>query len=161
MVAAAVGVATAGAAAFLAVPVTVLEVTARASGRLLWRVPVEDGATVDLEYTNSIFNAPTTERFEISDRSFLLVEVSSTQEAVLQYLALDPPYQSRNGRLVSKRQGPTVGELTVRIGQTGQQRLTAGGREIPLYRVGTGEAVRLAISRMRRVHVLLGKPSPP
>lgn len=149
------------AAALLLVPVRSLEVTDVRTGRLLWRVPAADGSTVDLDYTNSIFNAPTTERFEVSGRSLRLVEVSSTQEAVLQYLALDPPYQSRNGRLVSKRYGPAVGELTIRIGQTGRQHLVVGSREIPLYRVGIGEAVRLAISKVPRVLVVIDQPRPP
>ncbi len=149
------------AVALLLAPVHSLEVTEVHTGRLLWRVPAEIGSTVDLEYTNSIFGAPTTERFEVSGRGLRLVEISSTKEAVLQYLALDPPYQSRDGRLVSRRHGPTVGELTIRIGQTGQQRLMAGSREIPLYRVGTGEAVRLTISRMPRVLVVIGQPRPP
>lgn len=149
------------AVALLLVPVHSLEVRDVHTGRLLWRATVADGSTVDLDYTNSIFNAPTTERFEVSGRSLRLVEVSSTQEAVLQYLALDPPYQYRDGRLVSGRHGPTVGELTIRIGQTGRQLLVVGGREIPLYRVGSGEAVRLTISRMPRVLVVLGQPPPP
>lgn len=149
------------AAALLLVPVHSLEVTDVHTGRILWRVPVADGSTVDLDYTNSIFNAPTTERFEVSGRSLRLVEISSTREAVLQYLALDPPYQSRDGRLVSRRHGPTVGELTIRIGQTGRQHLVVGGRKIPLYWVGTGEAVRLTISRMPRVLVVINQPHPP
>ncbi len=149
------------AVALLLAPVQALEVTKVSTGRLLWRVPAEAGATVDLEYTNSIFGAPTTERFEVSGRALRLVEISSTQEAVLQYLALDPPYQSRDGRLVSRRHGPFVGELTIRIGQTGQQRLMAGGREIPLYRAGDGEAVRLAVARRPRALVLIRRPHPP
>lgn len=149
------------AAVLLLAPAYSLEVRDVHTGRLLWRVPVADESTVDLDYTNSIFNAPTTERFEVSGRSLRLVEVSSTQEAVLQYLALDPPYQIRDGRLVSRRHGPAVGELTIRIGQTGRQRLVVGGREIPLYRVGTGEAVRLTILRMPRVFALVGQPRPP
>lgn len=149
------------ATALLMVPVRSLEVTGARAGRLLWRVPVADGLTVDLEYTNSIFNAPTTERFAVSGRSLRLVEVSSTREAVLQYLALDPPYLSRDGRLVSRRHGQAIGELTIRIGQTGRQRLVVGGRMIPLYRVGVGEAVRLTISSVPRVLVVMDQPRPP
>ncbi len=149
------------AAAVLLVPVHSLEITEAGTNRLLWRVPAKDGETVDLEYTHSITGAPVTERFRVTGGGLRLVEIASTGEAALQYLAQDPPYESRGARLVSARDGPTVGELTIRIGQTGRQTLAVGGRTIPLYRAGEGEAVRLAVTRRPLALVLTKRPRPP
>lgn len=154
-------VALAAAAAPLLAPISTLDVTHGGNGRLLWRVPVTNGTRIDLAYTNSLYNAPTTERFVIAGRLLRLEEISSTREAVLEYLALAPPYESRNGRLVSKRPGPSFAELTIRIGQTGQQRLVIEDQEVPLYRVGAGEAVRVRVSRAPRVMTLLRRRGRP
>ncbi|MDR7419751.1 MAG: hypothetical protein QN178_12675 [Armatimonadota bacterium] len=148
-------VAAAAAATFLLLPVPVLRVTHVETGSILWRVPVAAGAYVDLNYTNSLFNAPTTERFVVTGGLLRLIEISSTKQAVLEYLALEPPYEERDGRFVSRRRGPLFNDITVRIGQTGQQRLVAGGREIPLYEVGTGQAVRVAVARAPRFIALM------
>jgi hypothetical protein len=148
-------VAAAAAATFLLLPVPVLRVTEADTGRLLWRVVVANGSQVDLDYTNSLFDAPTTERFIVTGGLLRLAEISSTKQAVLEYLVLEPPYEERGGRFVSRRRGPLFADLTIRIGQTGQQRLVAGGREIPLYEVGTGGAVRVAVTETPRLIALV------
>ncbi len=147
--------ATAAAAAYLLVPVPIIRIAHGGTGKVLWRVAVYDGAQVDLNYTNSLFDAPTTERFVVTGGLLRLTEISSTREAVLEYLVLEPPYEQRGDRVVSRRRGPFLSELTIRIGQTGQQRLVAGGRELPLYEVGTGEAVRITVSRVPRLALLV------
>jgi len=154
-------VAGAAAAALLSAPIRVLEITHESTGRLLWRVPVRSGATVDLHYTNSIYNAATTERFTVDGESLRLVEVSSTREAVLEYLRLDSPYHVRDGRFVVSTSGPSLSTFTTRIGQTGQQRLVVQGLEIPLYRIGTGEAAKVMLTRTPRVITLAHRPSAP
>ncbi len=151
--------ATAAALAFA--PVTVLDVIHDGTGRLLWRVPVRAGATVDLDYTNSLFNAPTTDRFVIDGGRLRLVEISSTKEAVLEHAGLAGPHRMRDGRFVAERPGPVLAELTIRIGQTGQQRLVVDGRDVPLYRVGVGEAVQLKVARIPRALRLVQKPQAP
>lgn len=128
----------------------VLDVTHVETGRLLWRVAVRDGSLVDLSYTNSIFNAPTTERFAVEGRSLRLTEVLTTSEAVFEYLRVDPPYEQRVGLLVARIRGPAIEALTTRIGQTGQQRLTVDGVEFPLFRIGVGEAARLTLRQVPR-----------
>lgn len=149
------------AAALLLTPVTVLQVTHDGTGRLLWRVPVGGGSRIDLNYTNSLFNAPTTDRFVIEGGALRLVEINSTKEAVLEHAGLAGPYETRAGRFAARRPGPTLTELTIRIGQTGQQRLVVAGREIPLYRIGVGEAVRVSVSRIPRALVLMQRPQAP
>jgi hypothetical protein len=125
------------------------------TGDVLWRVAVHNGAHVDLNYTNSLYDAPTTERFIVTGGLLRLAEISSTKRAVLEYLVLEPPYEERDDRFVSKRRGPFFADLTIRIGQTGQQRLVAGGRELPLYEIGTGDAVRVSVGRAPRLLALL------
>jgi hypothetical protein len=151
----------AAAAVYLLLPIPVVQVTSADPVRTLWRVPARPGAVVDLDYTNSIYNAATTERFVITGGLLRLIEVSSASEAVLQYLALEPPYERRDGRLVSRRPGPMFAELTIRIGRIGRQRLTVDGRPIPLYEVGVGEAVRVTIARVPRLRVLARPPRIP
>jgi len=156
-----VAVAAVTGAALLSAPVTVLQVTHDGTGRLLWRMPVEIGSQIDLDYTNSLFNAPTTDRFVIEGGALRLVEITSTNEAVLEHAGLAGPYEVRSGRFAARRPGPTLAELTIRIGQTGQQRLVVAGREIPLYRIGVGEAVRVKVSRIPRGLVLMQRPQAP
>lgn len=158
---AAAAVALAAAAAFLLISVPVLRVTRAESGEELWRVVVWNGAQIDLNYTNSLFDAPTTERFVVTGGLLRLVEISTTKQAVLEYLVLEPPYETRGDRVVSKRRGPMFGELIIRIGQTGQQRMVAGGQELPLFRVGTGEAVRARIVQTPRVLTFIRRPAAP
>lgn len=142
-------------------PATVLDVRHDVTGRLLWRVPVRAGSTVDLDYTNSLFNAPTTDRFVVNGGSLRLVEVSSTREAVLEHAGLAGPHKVRGGRFVAERPGPVLAELTIRIGQTGQQRLVVDGRDVPLYRAGVGEALHIRVVRIPRALTLVEIPRPP
>ncbi len=144
--AAAAGLAVAALAATL-LPVPTLEVVHEDSGRLLWRVPVRAGTRVGLHYVNSLYHAPTSEHFVVDGLALRLVEVTTTAEAVMEYLRLDPPYQNRGGRLVAATSGPVLPALVTRIGQTGRQRLDVQGRSFALYQVGVGEAVRLQVVR--------------
>ncbi len=151
----------AAAAAALLIPVPVLRVTNAATGDLLWQVPVANGGEVRLDYINSLFDAPTTEHFVVTGGLLRLTEISSTSQAVLEYLVLEPPYEERDGRFVSRRQGPMFEDLTIRIGQTGQQRLLIGRRTLPLYELGVGEAVRVRVTRMPRLIALVQRPGAP
>ncbi|MDR5682586.1 MAG: hypothetical protein QN163_00970 [Armatimonadota bacterium] len=126
------------------------------TGRLLWRVPVGPRSQVRLEYTYSLYGAPTAERFEVAAGGLRLVEVSSTEEAVLEHLGLPPPYHRRGDELVGRSDGAVHTRLTVRIGPTGRQRLWVDGHDLPLYRVGTGEAVEIVLRRVPRVILWLG-----
>lgn len=154
-------VASTAAAALLSASIGVLEVRHDGTGRLLWRVPVRSGATVDLHYTNSIYKAATRERFAVHGESLRLVEVSSTKEAVLEYMRLESSYERREGWYVARVGGPTLSTFTTRIGQTGQQRLVVEGSEIPLYRIGTGEAATVTITRTPWFLTLVHRPAPP
>jgi hypothetical protein len=143
------------------VPATVLDVTHDATGELLWRVAVRDRFRVDLDYTNSLFNVPATDRFLVDGLLLRLVEVSSTREAVLLHAGLEGPFHERGGYFVAKRPGPALAELTIRIGQTGQQRLVVGGRRVPIYMVGVGEAVRVRLTRVPNALALAARLTPP
>jgi hypothetical protein len=141
-------------------PAPALLVRHDGTGRLLWRVPVREGSRVELSYINSLYNAPTAEHFVVERGRLRLVEVTTTAEAVFEYLRLPPPYERRGDRLVAKTDGPALASLTTRIGATGQQRLTVDGRDFPLYRIGTGEAARVTVDRAARISLLLGSGAP-
>lgn len=157
----AAAVAVAAAAAALLVPVPVLRVTDAATGALLWQVTAAGGTEVRLEYINSLFDAPTTERFVVTGGLLRLTEISSTSQAVLEYLVLEPPYEERDGRFISRRQGPMFEDLTIRIGQTGRQRLVVGRHELPLYQLGVGEAARVRVTQMPRLVTLVQRQGAP
>ncbi len=147
--------------ALLLIPVGVLTITHAGTGRLLWRVIVGNGSQIELRYTNSRYDAPTTQRYIVTEGLLRLVEISSTSESVLEFLVLERPYELRGGQFVSKRRGPSFEQLTIRIGQAEQQTLFVDGRELPLHRAGVGEAVRVTLSRMPRALALLPRPQSP
>ncbi len=153
--------AVAAALALLLIPVGVLTVTHEGTGRLLWRVIVGGGSQIELRYINSRYDAPTFQRYVVADGLLRLTEISSTSESVLEFLVLERPYEQRGGQFVSKRHGPSFEQLIFRIGQTEQQTLFVDGRELPLHRIGSGEAVRVTLSRMPRALALLQRPQPP
>lgn len=143
------------AVAMLLWPVSVLDVTQKDTSRVLWSVIVHDGSRIDLNYINSMYNAATTERFVVEAGRLRLIEVSSDKEAVLNYLGLQPPYRRRGERVVSERRGPVLAELTIRIGQTGQQYLVVDDSlNVPINQAGVGEAVWMRIDRTPRVRTL-------
>jgi hypothetical protein len=143
----------AGAALTAGMPEPAVEVVHERTGRVLWRIPVHDGSRVALHYVNSLVHAPTSEQFVVDGRMLRLVEVTTTAEAVMEYLRLDPPYQVRGGWLVAPTSGPVLPVLVTRIGQTGRQWLDVDGRSLPLYEVGVGEAVRIQVVRRPRAVV--------
>lgn len=115
-------------------------------GQVLWRLPVRSGTQVTLAYVNSIYNAPTEERFTLTADGFTLTSVRSTSEAVLAYNTLPGPY-ARDGSYFAAAAGGRFPTLTLRIGQTGRQRLIADGTTLPLYAAGVGARLRLAVVR--------------
>ncbi|MDR7481805.1 MAG: hypothetical protein QN183_10240 [Armatimonadota bacterium] len=150
------------AAAVLLAPVPVLEVTHESTGRVLWRVPLRQGSVVELRYTSSLFRVPVVERFTVEGGRLRLVEVLSPADAVFEYLRMDPPYVRRGPWLAATPQQPVeLPAVVTRIGQTGQQRLRVDGAELALFRVGTGEAVRIAVERRARGFALWGRQALP
>jgi hypothetical protein len=146
-------------AAAVGFPITALEVRHADTDRLLWRVAVGPRSAIQLEYVHSLFHAPTTEQFEATAGGLRLVAVSTTKEAVLEHLQLAPPYEWHGERIVARPADATHARLVVRIGQIGRQRLRVDDRELPLYRVGTGEAVEIAVRRLPRAVLWFGVDS--
>jgi len=120
-------------------------------GRVRWQVPVAEGTSVVLQYTNSIYLAPTWERFVVRGGRLHLVDVSSTREAVLEYHRLAPPYRVEEGRLVAPVSGTVLEGYAVRIGPLGRPTLQVGSRTLPLYTAGVGAALHIAIRRAPRL----------
>lgn len=134
----------AGLLAVAAVPPTYHMIVAADDGQVVWRLPVRSGTQVTLAYVNSIYNAPTEERFTLTADGFTLTSVRSTREAVLAYNALPGPY-GRDGAFYTAAGGGQFPMLSLRIGQTGQQRLIVDGTILPLYTAGIGARLRLAV----------------
>jgi hypothetical protein len=123
------------------------EVVVRAeTGALLGRIPVSAGSPVVLEYTNSLYLAPTQEHFAVHSAGFALREVWSTSDAVLAASSLPAPYVRRGAFFVSSVHA-FVPRIVTRVGPVGQQRLRVGGRDVPLYAAGTGAGVVVALRR--------------
>lgn len=115
-------------------------------GRRLWSLPVRPGDAAVLAYTNSIYLAPTEERFVMSPDGLTLTAVRSTSQAVLAYNGLAGPYRSE-GPFYSASAAAQLPQLILRIGHTGRQRLIVGGRVLPLYEAGEGARLRVAVER--------------
>ena len=115
-------------------------------GRRWWSLPVAPGDAVVLAYTNSIYLAPTEERFILRPEGFVLTDVASTSEAVLAYNGLAAPY-SRRGAFYSAPVSARMPALVLRIGHTGRQRLLVDGRVLPLFAAGEGARLRVAVER--------------
>lgn len=137
-------------AAGLAWPSGMLVVSDEA-GAALWRVPVSDGSEVVLHYTNSVYLAPTWERFTVRGGRLHLKEVSSTREAVLEYHRLAPPYRRDGDRLTAPASDVVLEVLPLRVGERGHPVLQVGQTEVPLYRAGTGTGLRVTIRREARL----------
>jgi hypothetical protein len=134
----------------LAGPATTLVISDE-DGAVRWRLPVGDGTTVVLQYTNSIYLAPTWERFVVRAGRLHLVDVSSTREAVLEYHRLAPPYRYEEGRVVASVSGVALDGYALRIGARGRPTLRVGDSVLPLYQAGTGAGLRLAVRRVPRL----------
>ncbi len=128
-----------------------------ATGAARWRAPTAEGATVTLQYTNSIYLAPTWERFIVRQSRLQLLDVSSASEAVLEYNRLAPPYRVEGGRVVASVSGVVLDEFTLRIGARGRPTLQVGARTLPLYEAGEGEELHIAVRRAPRFLVWLGR----
>ena len=127
-------------------PAYQLVVTAE-DGQTLWTLPVRPGTPVVLMYVNSIYRAPTEEFFTLKPAGFMLTKIRSMSEAVLAYNALPAPYR-REGAFLASPAHAYLPILVLRIGHTGQQRLLVGGKEIPVYDVGEGAQVTVAVRRV-------------
>jgi len=115
------------------------------AGRVRWSVPVLSTTTVTLEYTNSVYGAPTEERFTLTPGGFALTAVRSTSEAVLAYNGLSAPYRREGTFLVAAASG-RLREIVLRVGRTGRPRLRVGSRELPLFTAGEGMRLTIAIA---------------
>jgi hypothetical protein len=113
-------------------------------GATLWTRPVSEGSPIILQYTNSLYLAPTQEHFTVRPGGFALKEVWSTSDGVLAYNSLPAPYH-RRGKFFVSSVGAFVPAIVTRIGPIGQQTLRIGGEELPLYTAGTGTRVTIAL----------------
>ncbi len=121
-------------------------IVTREDGQRMWALPVRPGDSVVLAYTNSIYGAPTEERFTLTRSGFTLRAVRSTSEAVLAYNGLAAPY-ARDGQFYVASVTAHLASLVLRIGRTGRQRLAVGTRLLPLYEAGEGVQVRVDVTR--------------
>lgn len=115
-------------------------------GNTLWTRPIGEGSPVILQYTNSLYLAPTQEHFTVRPGGFALREVWSTSDGVLAYNNLPAPYR-RQGRFFVSSVGAFVPAIVTRIGPIGQQTLHVGNEELPLYKAGVGIRVTIALRR--------------
>lgn len=115
-------------------------------GETLWTRPVREGSPVVLQYTNSLYLAPTHEHFTVRPGGFALREVWSTSDGVLAYNSLPAPYLRRGKFFISSVRA-FVPAIVTRIGPIGRQTLRIGDEELPLYQAGTGARVTIALRR--------------
>jgi hypothetical protein len=91
-------------------------------------IPVSKGEVFRHSYVQSMYDVPVTEKFQIEDGYFRLIQVVTDSDAVLAYLGLERGKEpNAAGRFV---------EFTVPLGSIGNHVISVSGRDIPL---GTGE----------------------
>ena len=130
------------------------------TGAVRWRVQVAEGTPVVLQYTNSIYLAPTWERFVVRGGRLYLLDVSSTREAVLEYHRFAGPYHREGPRVTAPVSGLVLDLLPLRIGERGRPLLQVGRTVLPLYEAGVGAGLRVAIRREPRLLRWLGGRGP-
>ena len=130
------------------------------TGAVRWRVLVAEGTPVVLQYTNSIYLAPTWERFVVRGGRLYLLDVSSTREAVLEYYRFAGPYRREGPRVTAPVSGLVLDLLPLRIGERGRPLLQVGRTVLPLYEAGVGAGLRVAIRREPRLLRWLGGRGP-
>jgi len=146
-------------AAGLAWPAQALRI-ADETGQVRWRVPVTEGTPVVLQYTHSLYLAPTWEQFVIRHGRLELVSLSSTREAVLEYNRLAPPYRRAGPRVTAPVSGIALAVLPLRVGERGRPVLRVGGVTVPLYEAGAGTGLRISVHRTSRLLTRLGIQTP-
>ncbi|MFH0824700.1 MAG: hypothetical protein V2B18_18250, partial [Pseudomonadota bacterium] len=91
-------------------------------------IPVSKGEIFRHSYVQSMYDVPVTEKFQIEDGYFRLIQVVTESDAVLVYLGLERGKEPNDaGRFV---------EFTIPLGSIGNHVISVPGRDIPL---GTGE----------------------
>jgi len=120
-------------------------------GAVRWRAPVGDGTSVVLQYTHSLYLAPTWEQFVVRGGRLHLREISSTREAVLEYNRLAPPYRWDGPVVAATVPGIVLDTLALRVGERGRPVLHVGGTVLPLYQAGVGTGLRVAVRQAPRV----------
>jgi len=130
------------------------------AGIVRWRVPVSEGTPVVLQYTNSLYLAPTWEQFVIRNGRLEMVSMSSTREAVLEYNRLAPPYRREGPRVTAPVSGISLTVLPLRVGERGRPVLTVDGATVPLYQAGVGAGLRISVRRESRLLARLGIRTP-
>ena len=104
-------------------------------GAVVARAPLAGSGRFEIEYVHSYYGAPATEHF-VADRygGFLLVGISSPDEAVLDYYELEGLKEATGGslRLVPERP-PRFETLHLIATGTGRRTLVVSGERFPLY----------------------------
>lgn len=132
-------------------------VVRHAEGAVISRSPLPGSGAFEIEYVHSYYNTLATEHFTArEDGSFMLVEISSTSEAVLDYYELEGRKETGGDllRLVPDEfQGferlPLIGT------RRGERTLVVSGERFPLY---DENGPRHVIIRVEKDNLLTGLP---
>ena len=87
----------------------------------------------DLSFTNSIYLAPTVEKFHVTGSEIRLDEIQTRSWGVVEYYGLPGVLKEENGELSLQKIGFHQPRLRLRIGFIGKQKLVWNGKTYPLY----------------------------
>lgn len=113
-------------------------------GRVVAREGLAASGRFEIEYVHSYYREPVVERFVTDGEGFLLVEISSTSDGVLDYYAV-PGRKSVSGRWSSLRleTEQRFEELPLIGTAKGRKTLVVSGRRFPLF--GEDGAIHLKL----------------
>lgn len=135
-----------GAMAAAPAPGVVVSAVRPATGQPPVIFTVPDGAGVALTYRHSVWGVTVVERFEVTSAGLRLVRVEAPTPELDSYYHIPGARLVRQGRVYRLEVPPfnAVPELRVRVTVVGQRTLAAGGRCLPLERVGSEVVIRRA-----------------
>lgn len=121
-----------------------LRITHGQSGQELLLLPFIQRHPFDLQFINSIYSAPTREKFEVDDSAIRLCEIVTSHWGVVEYYNSPGVLREENGQIHIRDIQLRRPQLRLAIGFVGKQELLWEGKSYPLYQwVQPGEVLVL------------------
>jgi hypothetical protein len=112
---------------------SLFRVTHEQTGRELFALPFIHTHSFDLSFINSIYLAPTVEKFETSRSAISLREIQTTSWGVVEYYSIKGNIREEKGTIRIQDIHFHTPRLKIMIGYIGKQKLIWEGRTYDLY----------------------------
>ncbi|MCX5908090.1 MAG: DUF1850 domain-containing protein [Deltaproteobacteria bacterium] len=110
-----------------------LRITHEQAGQELFNLPYIPTHSFDLSFINSIYLAPTVEKFELNGLSISLREITTTSWGVIEYYNPQGTIREEKGTIRVRDINFRTPKLNLMIGYIGKQKIIWDGRNYLLY----------------------------